>query len=230
MSSILKRTSMKPLPFLAVDIPVTFKDHPGVQSAVPYTDIALCNLNCFQCHNRHAYSGKAKKFTDEELKEKLTMLKLLGVELIIVSGGEPTLEENLEEGLRLIKEVGFPVRVDTNGTNPEVVERLIEKKLVDGFAVDVKIPLKDEYTPSELQRFKRVLFSDEGVPDKAVYEYANKLRITINTIKKYSLPFTLFRTVNYPLLTEEDRQTISEELKSLPHQFNPFYPVEEMDE
>jgi len=217
-------------PFLKLDIPVTFKDHPGVQSAVLYTDINLCNLNCFQCHNRHAYSGKEERFTHEELREKLSMLKLLGVELIIVSGGEPTLEENLEEGLRLIKELGFPVRVDTNGTNPEVVERLIEKRLVDGFAVDVKIPLKGEYTPSELQRFKRILFSDDGVPDEAVYEYANRLRITINTIRRYSLPFTLFRTVIYPLLTKEDRVLISEELKSLPHQFNPFYPVEEVDE
>jgi len=217
-------------PFLKLDIPVTFNDHPGVQSAVLYTDINLCNLNCFQCHNRHAYSGKAEKFTEEELKEKLTMLKLLGVELIIVSGGEPTLEENLEEGLKLIKELGFPVRVDTNGTNPEVVERLIESNLVDGFAVDVKIPLKSEYTPEELQRFKRVLFSDEEAPDKVVYSYAEKVRLTIDILRSYPLPYNLFRTVNYPLLTEEDRQTIREELKSLPHQFNPFYPVEEIDE
>ena len=96
-------------PFIDVDIPVTFRDHPDTQSAVLYTEINLCNLNCYQCHNRHAYSEKKEKMTYQKLEEKISMLKLLGVELIIVSGGEPTLVKNLKEGLKFIKSLGFPV-------------------------------------------------------------------------------------------------------------------------
>lgn len=214
-------------PFLKVEIPTTFKDHPGVFSAVLYTKIHQCNLNCYQCHNRHYFKGEEEFFTEGELREKLKMLKLLGVELVIVSGGEPTLEDRLEEGLRVIKEENFPVRVDTNGTCPERVEKLIENRLIDGLAVDVKIPLLDDYTPDQLKRFMRILFSREDLEPSAVYNYSKKLRITIEIIKRYPLPYTIFRTVKYPLLTESEIELIRKELKSFPHQVNPFYPVEE---
>ncbi|MEO2066140.1 MAG: radical SAM protein [Desulfurobacteriaceae bacterium] len=214
-------------PFLKVEIPTTFKDHPGVFSAVLYTKIHQCNLNCYQCHNRHYFKGEEEFFTERELREKLKMLKLLGVELVIVSGGEPTLEDRLEEGLRVIKEENFPVRVDTNGTRPEKVEKLIENRLIDGLAVDVKIPLLDDYTPDQLKRFMRILFSRENLEPSAVYNYSKKLRITIEIIKRYPLPYTIFRTVKYPLLTESEIELIRKELKSFPHQVNPFYPVEE---
>jgi len=218
-------------PYLNLDIPTTFKDHPGVFSAVLYTRINLCNLKCYQCHNRFAFKGREEFFSAEELSSKLRALKLLGVELLIVSGGEPTLESRLEEGVAFLKEHGFPVRLDTNGTNPNVVERLVKTGLIDGIALDVKVPLLDEYTPEQLQRFKRVLFSDEGLDDSKFYDYLKKLKITLNIIKKYSLPYTLLRTVKYPLLKEEDISAIKSRLKSLPHQVNPFYPVvEEIDE
>ncbi|RKQ60333.1 pyruvate formate lyase activating enzyme [Thermovibrio guaymasensis] len=214
-------------PFLKVEIPTTFKDHPGVFSAALYTKIHQCNLNCYQCHNRHYFKGEEEFFTEKELREKLKMLKLLGVELVIVSGGEPTLEDRLEEGLRVIKEENFPVRVDTNGTCPERVEKLIKNRLIDGLAVDVKIPLLDDYTPDQLKRFMRILFSREDLEPSAVYNYSKKLRITIEIIKRYTLPYTIFRTVKYPLLTESEIELIRKELKSFPHQVNPFYPVEE---
>jgi len=216
-------------PFLSVDTPITFRDQPGVMSALFYTNFHLCNLNCYHCHNRRHFKGKPKFMSYGELSSKLSMFKALGVELVIVSGGEPTLEEKLEEGLSFIKEHGFPVRLDTNGTNPERLERLIKNGLIDGIALDVKIPLLDEYTPSQLERFKRVLFSRDDVEDLAVLKYSRFIKQTIEIIKKYSLPFIILRTVEYPLLTEEDKRAIREELKSLPHQFNPFYPVEEIN-
>jgi pyruvate formate lyase activating enzyme len=214
-------------PFLRVDTPTTFRDHPGVQSIVLYTNIHLCNLNCFQCHNRHHFRTKPEFMRYEELSQKLSMAELLGVELVVISGGEPTLEPNLEEGLSFVKERGFPIRLDTNGTNPKKLEKLIENRLIDGIALDVKIPLLDEYTPDQKKRFKRILFSREDISDRALLEYTKHVEITINLIMKYSLPFTILRTVEYPLLTESDKRLIQESVKSLPHQFNPFYPVEE---
>ena len=216
-------------PFLSVDTPITFRDQPGVMSALLYTNFHLCNLNCFHCHNRHHFRGRPEFLSYSNLSSKLSMFKALGVELVIISGGEPTLEEGLEEGLKFIKENGFPVRLDTNGTNPERLEKLIENRLIDGVALDVKIPLLDEYTPSQLKRFKRVLFSREDVGDSAVYSYSRRLKQTLQLLGKYTMPYVLLRTVEYPLLTPEDRKDIREGLKSFPHQFNPFYPVEDLN-
>lgn len=220
---------MESSPFLSVDSPVTFRDHPGVQSILFYTNFHLCNLNCYQCHNRHYFRGKAKFLSYDELSQRLSMAKLLGVELVIVSGGEPTLEPKLAEGLEFIKNLGFPVRLDTNGTRPEKIEELIEKELIDGLAVDVKVPLLDEYTPEQKERFKRILFSTNDVPDEKLYDYANNLKLTIELIKRYSLPFTILRTVEYPILTSEDKELITGVVKSLPHTFNPFYEVEDWE-
>lgn len=214
-------------PFVSVDSPITFRDHPGVQSILFYTNFHLCNLNCYQCHNRHHFKGNASLLSYGEVSQRLSMARLLGVELVIVSGGEPTLEPRIEEGLSFIKEQGFPVRLDTNGTNPQRVCDLIEKGLIDGLALDVKVPLLDDYTPDQKERFKRILFSTNNVPDEKLFEYVNNVRLTIELIKKYSLPFTILRTVEYPLLTDEDREFITDVVKSLPHSFNPFYEVEE---
>ncbi len=214
-------------PFVSVDSPITFRDHPGVQSILFYTNFHLCNLNCYQCHNRHHFKGNASFLSYGEVSQRLSMARLLGVELVIVSGGEPTLEPRIEEGLSFIKEQGFPVRLDTNGTNPQRVCDLIEKGLIDGLALDVKVPLLDDYTPDQKERFKRILFSTNNVPDEKLFEYVNNVRLTIELIKKYSLPFTILRTVEYPLLTDEDREFITDVVKSLPHSFNPFYEVEE---
>ncbi len=214
-------------PLVKTEIPVTFRDHPGVQSALFYTDVNLCNLNCFQCHNRNSFKGTPTFFSYEELEEKLKFLKLMGVELIIVSGGEPTLVPLLGEVLDFIKQAGFPVRVDTNGTFPERVKELLSKELVDGFAVDIKIPLLDEYTPDQLKRFKTILFSSERVDESKVLEYVKNLSLTIEIIEKYSPPYTVFRTVRYPLLREEEIKVIAEGVKFFPHQVNPFYSLEE---
>ncbi len=219
-------------PFLKVEVPVTFKDQPGVQSALFYTDIRVCNLNCYQCHNRNSYRGNGEKYTYEELSEKLEMLRLLGVELIIISGGEPTLEKKLREGLEFLKKKGFKVRIDTNGTNPEIIRELIEEELVDGFAVDIKIPLlenAENYTPEQLRRFKTILYSKTDVDDEKIFNYVERVKRTKQIVEESRLPYNIFRTVRYPLLRESELQSISENVKSVPHQINPFYPVEEQE-
>ncbi len=214
-------------PLLKLEIPITFRDHPGVQSALFYTDVNLCNLNCYQCHNRNSFKGSPAFFSYDELREKLQFLKLMGVELVIISGGEPTLVPSLENVLNFIKEEGFPVRIDTNGTFPERIRKLLSSELVDGFAVDIKIPLLDSYTPDQLRRFKTILFSSERVNDQKVLEYTKKLKLTTAIIKEYSPPYTVFRTVRYPLLKEEEIEIISERVKLFPYQVNPFFPLEE---
>ncbi|SNR92139.1 radical SAM protein [Desulfurobacterium atlanticum] len=219
-------------PFLDVDTPITFKDQPGVQSAVLYTHIPLCNLECFQCHNKAGFDPSTQFASYEKLLDKLNKLKLLGVELIIVSGGEPLLEKRLKEGLKFIKQLGFSVRVDTNGTLPETIEQLIREKVVDGFALDVKIPIKSVYFDDEIERFNEILYSKKEKNEKKIKLYVQKIKKSIEKIKKLAIAndfqYTILRTVKYPLLKEEDIEEIKRFVREtgIPFQLNPFYPVE----
>ncbi len=218
-------------PFLNIDIPVTFRDQPGVQSAVLYTDINLCNLNCFQCHNRASYDGRSPFFTYDELSSKLEFLKLLGVELIIISGGEPFLSSGLSDAVKFIRQkMGFPVRIDTNGTFPEKIADFIKRDIVDGFALDVKIPLKNSFTDEEKNRFKEILFSNPSVSDKKLLNYVKNVKKSIELIKQFiftrSKKFTIFRTVRYPLLKEEDFEFIKSSVVSDVYLINDFFALE----
>jgi pyruvate formate lyase activating enzyme len=60
----------------------------------------------------------------------------------VISGGEPTLQKDLPEFMRSIKALGFCIKLDTNGSRPYVLERLLDEKLVDYFAMDIKAPLE----------------------------------------------------------------------------------------
>ncbi len=219
-------------PFLDVETPVTFKDQPGVQSAVLYTYIPLCNLECFQCHNKLSFDNRSTFISYEKLSNKIGKLKLLGVELIIISGGEPTLEKRLEEGVKFIRERGLPVRIDTNGTLPDRIEELIRKKMVDGFALDIKIPIKSTYSDEEKERFKQILFSNSAEKDEKLFWYVENLKKSVEKIRKFALEngsqLTIFRTVRYPLLKDDDICAIREFVGNtgIPYQLNPFYTVE----
>ncbi|MGC8704633.1 MAG: anaerobic ribonucleoside-triphosphate reductase activating protein [Athalassotoga sp.] len=108
-------------------------DYPGYPSAVIFT--AGCNLRCPWCHNWEiAYGNKGisdirvENILEGRLKER--------VKAICVSGGEPTINEDLPEFLDYIKKIGYMLKLDTNGTNPEMVKTVIEK--VDYIAIDVK--------------------------------------------------------------------------------------------
>lgn len=118
----------------------SFVDYRGKLAAVVFT--AGCNLNCYYCHNRpiidRDYGGKLYSQDDVLLLLKERRRFLDGV---VVSGGEPTLQPDLEEFMQKVKELGYPLKLDTNGTNPHVLKRLIGLKLADYIAMDIKAPL-----------------------------------------------------------------------------------------
>ena len=62
---------------------------------------------------------------------------------VVISGGEPTLMPNLEEKIRTIKELGYLIKLDTNGSHPEVIKDLVSKGLIDYIAMDIKSSLDD---------------------------------------------------------------------------------------
>ncbi len=121
----------------------SFVDYPGCIAAVFFTP--GCNLNCFYCYNRQLIDGDAcRELLDpDEALEFLARRKGF-LDAVVISGGEPTLQAGLADFLQEIKSMGYSVKLDTNGTNPRVLERLIDEGLVDYVAMDLKAP-EDRY-------------------------------------------------------------------------------------
>ena len=115
---------------------LTLLDYPGRIACTVF--LGGCNFRCPFCHNSELFMGKPEKLMeDEEFFAFLKTRKGL-LDGVCVSGGEPTLYKNLPEFLAKIKELGFLVKLDTNGYRPEVLKALAEAKLLDYVAMDVK--------------------------------------------------------------------------------------------
>lgn len=112
-------------------------DFPGRLSTVIFS--GGCNLRCKYCHNGDIVfnNSKLESYSNEEILDFLRKRKGL-IEGLTVTGGEPTLAKNLIPFLENVKELSFYIKVDTNGLMPGVINQLLEKKLVDYVAVDVK--------------------------------------------------------------------------------------------
>lgn len=115
---------------------MTLLDFPGKVACTVF--LAGCNYRCPFCHNAELFSGKPEEImsTDEFLEFLKKRQGLL--EGVCVSGGEPTGDPGLETLLENIKAMGYSVKLDTNGSRPAVLKRLLGKGLVDYVAVDAK--------------------------------------------------------------------------------------------
>jgi pyruvate formate lyase activating enzyme len=163
----------------------TLIDYPGKVAAVIFTQ--GCLFRCHYCHNPSLVisSMPTKGFEEEEIFSFLhsRRKKLDG---IVITGGEPTLHSDLPEFLEKIKKLGFLVKLDTSGVFPEKLENLLEKKLVDYIAMDIKAPL--EKYPS---------VTGVAIDPK-------KIQKSIALIKNSSIPYE-FRSTLLPFLhTKED--------------------------
>ncbi len=115
---------------------MTLLDFPGKSACTVF--LGGCNFRCPFCHNSELFMGKPEKLMEDEDFFKFLKSRKGLLDGVCVSGGEPTLYKNLPEFLARIKELGFLVKLDTNGSRPEVVRELVEKNLVDYIAMDVK--------------------------------------------------------------------------------------------
>ena len=115
---------------------MTLLDYPGKVACTVF--LQGCNYRCPFCHNSELLPRTGEPFmTEEEFFSFLEKRRGL-LDAVCVSGGEPTLQPELESFLRRIKALGFAVKLDTNGSRPEILERLVAENLVDYVAMDVK--------------------------------------------------------------------------------------------
>jgi len=176
----------------------TLIDYPGNIAAIIFTQ--GCNFRCPYCHNPELV--KPELFTGKIDTEKIfSFLELRKGKLdaISITGGEPTLQPDLYDFIKRIKEMGFKVKLDTNGTNFEILKKLIDDKLIDYIAMDIKAPLEK-------------------------YEEVVKMKVNLENIKK-SIEFIIdsdieseFRTtIVKSLLSFEDFEKIGELIKNAPY-------------
>lgn len=117
----------------------SFIDYKHYHSAVIFT--SGCNMNCKYCHNKDLLN----LFYDQNIIYDHLRKRINQLDAVVISGGEPCLHESLVEFIKPIKEMGYKVKLDTNGSKPEVVRNLLEEKLIDYIAMDIKtVPHKYE--------------------------------------------------------------------------------------
>ena len=118
--------------------PCSCIDYPGEVTAIIFT--IGCNFRCPYCHNPELVDETAEEISLKEVMDFLRSRQHL-LDAVTVTGGEPTVHEDLVSFLRDIKSLGFKIKLDTNGTRPDVIEAVSKEKLVDYLAMDIKAPL-----------------------------------------------------------------------------------------
>ena len=108
---------------------LTLLDYPGVLSCIVFT--AGCNFRCPFCHNGELVvdTDDIELTKEEELFAYLKKRKNV-LDGVVVSGGEPLIHKDIEDLIRKIKDLGYKVKLDTNGSNPDKLKDLIDKKQI----------------------------------------------------------------------------------------------------
>lgn len=179
----------------------SFVDYPGLLACVLF--VPGCNFDCFYCHNRHLLSGEPPNLPMEEVT---AFLKKRAGQLdgVVVTGGEPTLQPGLLPFLRETKALGYRVKLDTNGSSPQVVRQALEQNLCDFFAVDYKAPQR---------RYREI--GGDGAD-------AGSVLATIGLLMQYKADFEV-RTTVIPQLSVQDLLQMASELPAVPRfALNPY--------
>lgn len=119
---------------------LTLLDYPGKVACTVFTP--ACNFNCPYCHNSELASTQCFEDIDhfvaeDSFFEKLETKKEV-LDGVVITGGEPTLQLGIDQFCKRVHDLGFLVKLDTNGSQPQIVEHLVKKRLVDYVAMDVK--------------------------------------------------------------------------------------------
>ena len=118
---------------------LTTSDFPGALACIVFTQ--GCNLKCPYCQNSELIpmvrSLQDDSISSEQILSFLEKRKSV-LEGVVISGGEPLVQPDIKPFIESIKKLGYKIKLDTNGTNPELLNDLIESKLIDYVAMDIK--------------------------------------------------------------------------------------------
>lgn len=152
----------------------TLIDFPGHLATTIF--VRGCNFRCPFCFNRELVFAKTPLIPEKEIFSFLKKRKGF-LDGVVITGGEPTLQTDIEEFLQKIKKQEYKIKLDTNGSQPTVLKNLLRKNLLDYVAIDFKAPL--------LVYAKTVKNPDSS----------NQVAISIKLVSNSGIPFELRTTV-----------------------------------
>ncbi len=176
-------------------------DYPGKLAATVFT--GGCNLRCPFCHNASLVlrPGEGQRISEEELLSFLEKRKGI-LDGVCITGGEPLLQEGLDDLIVRIRELGFLIKLDTNGCFPERLAVLIRRGLVDYVAMDIKNAF-DKYPLTV------------GIPDFNPAPVFESAALLIGGSTPYEFRTTLVRAFH----TEEDIESIGNAIRGAKNYF-----------
>lgn len=176
--------------------------------------VPQCNFSCPYCQNWELISSpeKFESIDFERIKNFLLAHKEF-IDGVCITGGEPTLYKDLPEFIFALKELGFKVKLDTNGTNPEMIDKLIKEKLIDYVALDIKAPFE-----------KYALLAGVNIN-------LEKIKATVSILMNSSIEHEFRTTVVPVLLDENDIPEIAKSIKgATSYVLQQFEPANVRDE
>ncbi|SMC08573.1 anaerobic ribonucleoside-triphosphate reductase activating protein [Nitratiruptor tergarcus] len=163
----------------------TLLDFPDTPAAILW--LAGCNMRCPYCHNPDIVYGKNEKDFNavvQFLKKRRGLL-----EGVVISGGEPTIHKDIETICATIKDLGYKIKLDTNGSLPQVLEQLLAKDLLDFIAIDFKAPKSKFLAITKSKSYENLIES-------------------LHLLNRYRIPYQVRTTVHTDLLDERDIEEI----------------------
>jgi pyruvate formate lyase activating enzyme len=169
---------------------VSFIDYPGLICATIF--LQGCNFKCSYCHNPELVDTRLFQpcIKENEVLDFLNTRKGK-LDAVTITGGEPTIQDDLTPFIKQIKKIKYAIKLDTNGSQPQVIKALLDEKLLDYIAMDIKAPL-DKY------------MSVVNVPVNS-----DSIKESINLILKAQIKHEFRTTIVESQLEEKDIQQIA---------------------
>lgn len=192
-------------------IPVTMLDWDGKLATTLF--VGGCNYRCPFCHNADlVLSPESLPDIEWEKVEEHLKAKKLWIDGICISGGEPTIHPDLPGLLEKIKNLGFAVKLDTNGARPDVLRKLIRAELIDYLAMDIK---------TSFEKYSQAVKTSADIA---------KIKESINLIFNLSIDYEFRTTVVPTLVNEEDVLKIANYIKGAKvYVLQQFFPRQILD-
>ena len=174
---------------------LTLLDFPGRTACTVF--FAGCNFRCPFCHNSILVERpeEAGRIPEEEFFDFLKRRKGL-LDGVAITGGEPTLNKDLPDFMAKIKEIGYAVKLDSNGTNPDMLSEIIDNNLADYIAMDIKNS-KEKYAVTS------------GIDDR----FMEKVEKSVELLMQNKTDFEFRTTIVKQFHTADDMLKISEWIK-----------------
>lgn len=174
---------------------LTLIDYPGKIATTVFT--VGCSFCCPFCHNPELVDSRQFTVHGKLEKEFFDFLKKRKgkIEGVCITGGEPTIQKDLIDFIKKIKKLGFKIKLDTNGSRPDVLKKLLDAKLLDFVAMDIK---------NSLKRYNKTIGNNVDT---------DRIKLSVDLIKNSRLPYEFRTTVVPGIHTEKDFDDIAKWIK-----------------